>query len=433
MPSQTAYWNCHRLGPADSIAPAVPSAADAVVKLRLAGADLVIALAHLGIRDDGTEDALGIAAIPGLDALVAGHTHRRFPGEAHYGTPGVDPCRGLLHGRPAIMPGHGASDLGALDLHLAQKPSGLWKVQGHEARLLRNTMAVSPNRRVQRFGAKDHLKVRASLETVVGHSTVPLHNFFSLARPTNTCALLASAQARVIKRALKGTPAGELPLVAAAPAHTAGGREGPEHYLHLPPGPVLRRHLAGLAPFADEICALRIDGAGIRDWLEQSASLYERLDPERPDQPLIKAAEPRFNFDTLFGLSYGIDPGQVEGQRITHLLLDGQPVQRDQQFVMVTNQFRAGGGGGYRPWPVIHRSAVSLQHSVREELGQSTPLFPRDRPPWRFRTEKPLKALLATSTRALPYLEDIAHLSPEVRASEGDGFTTLALTLAPEW
>ena len=56
-----------------------------VPALRSAGADIIVALAHTGpspeAETEGMENALlPLAEIEGIDALIAGHLHRRLPG-----------------------------------------------------------------------------------------------------------------------------------------------------------------------------------------------------------------------------------------------------------------------------------------------------------------------------------------------------------------
>ena len=432
LPEHTAIWNSHTLGAENSVLPPLGCITDHVARLREKGADVIVLMAHMGIRKGKTDSAVYLAGIAGIDAVITGHTHRRFPGSDHWAARGIDPASGLLAGRPAVMPGHHGSDLGVLDLYLTRDTEGKLRVTGQQSELRKNRRSILPDPSVTAICRAAHDKTRKALKRPIGYTPIHLHNYFSLAMPTPTCAMLARAQALVIRDALADTPHGGLPLVAAVSAHTAGGRGGPRNYLHIPPGPILRRHIAGLAPYADQICALRTTGTGLRHWLEHAARVYRHLHRNNPTQQLIDPAVPPFNFDTIYGLNYTIDPTRPVGDRIQHLSFAGTPVAPDQSFVLVTNQFRAAGGGGIDlrgVSEVLHRSPVPIEKALAGAVQRPFEQVWDDHPPWRISCDDPVKAVLQTAPEAVKYLPDAAHLFPEVRGSTPSGFVSLQLTL----
>ncbi|MDW3118554.1 MAG: metallophosphoesterase [Roseovarius pacificus] len=117
VPPQITIWDrthlCDRLdsqGITDTARRIVPIA-------RAAGADLIVALAHTGIetgpdRPDQENAALSLATVPGIDAILAGHSHRVFPAPHGAPIPGSDAQAGTLYGTPAVMAGFGGSHLG---------------------------------------------------------------------------------------------------------------------------------------------------------------------------------------------------------------------------------------------------------------------------------------------------------------------------------
>ena len=435
LPTLTRIWNREALKDRAQVVPAYASLARAIPRLRDAGADIVILLAHMGLDeapeelDTQQETALHLAELPGIDAIVAGHTHRRFPGFDHRDRAGLDATRGTLACRPAIMPGYGASDLAVLDLTLCREDSR-WRVAAHRATLRRNTKDVPAEPGVTTICAAIHAETLRAQSRIVGRTPRPLHNYFALAKPTQTAALVARAKTRAILRALAGTPDAGMPVIAAVSTHTAGGREGPHNYLHMPRGPVLRRHLSGLSPYVNEIWALRITGAQLLAWLEQSAVIFTTLRQDRPNQPLTNPTIPAFNFDTIFGIRYGIDPTRSPGKRIKALTHDGIPVTGDQAFIVATNQFRAAGGGGFAAHPpssIVLRSPIGIHEALEEVL--STPHDDEAPLPWHFAPATPVDAVLETSPHAVDWLDDIAHLEPKVLGCSETGFLRVGLRL----
>ena len=437
LPEQTAIWNARELEHHAKVTNAAKAVSKEAARLRAKGADLVILLAHMGVEaqalgSDHRDDARRLAEIPGVDALFLGHTHRRLPGQDHAGYDGIDVENGAMATRPSAMAGYGASDLAVLDLKVAQDDNGTWQVLDHDSRLVPNTDDVAPDRVIKALCMAAHSTTRTSLGLPCGYLRRPLHNFFSLAMPTSTSALTACAKADAVAKGIAGTPEAKLPMLAAVSAHTAGGRGGPDHYLHLPGGAIFKRHLIGLSPFSNGIWGLRVTGQDLRDWLERTATVYSHLDPDAPNTPLLRADRPPFDFDTIYGLSYTIDPTQPAGQRIANLGWRNSPVRPDQEFILATTNFRAVGGGGGKAFgteQIIYRSTQTPFTALETLLSRNRFRFALGERPWRFACAAPVQAILQLPPDALPYLSDIAHLKPELLGRNRDGFVQAQITL----
>jgi len=433
LPTLTSIWNKPMLDGHAQIAPAEQSLAKAIPDLQAQGADVIILLAHMGLEDTQTpDDVRNLSNLLGVDAMIAGHTHRRLPGLDHQGFSDVDINKGALGPCPAAMPGFNASDLAVLDLKLRCDDSGKWQVLDHEVQLKANTSDIPAAPEITALLAPAHHSTRAKLAQPVGHCLYPLHNFFSLAMPTETCALMASTKYRIVKEQLRGTADEGLPLLAAASAHTAGGRGGPNHFLNIAPGVIYRRALAGLNPYSNAICALRLSGAELRAWLENTVQIYTTLCTNQPDQPLLRQDRPTFHFDTIYGLRYGIDPTQPKGARITQIEFEGAPLDDEQMFVLATNQFRAAGGGRdcrVENIQIAAQCQITVADALLETLKSDEGACYAGAHPWYFSCENPVQAVLQTSAAALSHLDDIAHLTPEPMAKDSDGFTQLRLNL----
>ena len=437
LPAKTALWNQADLSGVARLDPIAESVRQATAEVRGAGADIVILLAHLGLegvpgQDCPGEDARPLAAIPGVDAVILGHTHRRLPGRDHAGLDNVDTDTGRLGAKPSVMAGHDGSDLAVLDLHLEHDPDGGWRVADHTTTLRGNGPDIAPDPVIERLFRPAHDRTRAALARPCGRTERHLHNYFSLAAPTATCALVANAKALAVRNALAGTDEAHLPILAAAAAHTAGGRNGPGHYLHMRPGLLFRRHLAGLSPYGNAIWGLRVTGAELRRWLENAAGVYTRLQPGALRHPLLQNARPSFDHDTIYGLSYSIDPTRPAGSRIVDIRMEGEPLADDRPLILATTSFRAAGGGGgarFGEDKVICRSTQDMTSALCDVLSGGDPIYPLDSRPWRFACPPGVSAILNTAPEALDHLQDIAHLSPVPEGIDPRGFARLRLTL----
>jgi len=107
--------------------------------MRAEGAQLVVAIPHSGFERGETprfaENSVArLAEIPGIDAILFGHSHGEFPGRFFANYPKVDIARGTINGIPAVMPGRWGDHLGVIDLVLDDS-SGRWRVKDSRAQL----------------------------------------------------------------------------------------------------------------------------------------------------------------------------------------------------------------------------------------------------------------------------------------------------------
>ncbi|OYZ97478.1 MAG: hypothetical protein B7X99_13995, partial [Rhizobiales bacterium 17-65-6] len=155
-----------------------------------------------GLIDPDAASA-ALAAMAGIDALVTGHTHQTFPTLDADPRPGVDPARGLLSGKPAVMPGFHGSHLGVIDFDLAWA-EGRWQVARGQASLrpiarrgaLGALRALTPGApAVLALAAPAHRATQAWARRPVGQSDVALHSYFAMIQPSHAVRLVARAQA----------------------------------------------------------------------------------------------------------------------------------------------------------------------------------------------------------------------------------------------
>ncbi|ANF98750.1 2',3'-cyclic-nucleotide 2'-phosphodiesterase [Paenibacillus bovis] len=361
VPPQILNWDKGHLEGNVSVQDMVETAEAMVPHLQAAGADIIVLLAHTGYMEDSDPSisenaALPLSRISGVDALIFGHAHKRYPGEEFAGRPGVDLEKGTINGVPAVEPGVWGSHLGIIDLDL-QYIAGQWKVvDGHA--MLRSVSDdltdTDADQQLQEAARTAHKRTLAYIRTPVGRTSEPLYSYFALVMDNPVVQIINDAQLWYAHKMLKGTEYADMPLLSAASAFKTGGRYGAGHYTDIPSGELTLQHISDIYSYANTLCAVRLNGDELREWLEWSAGLFNKIDPlGQAEQELINPAFSPFNFDVIDGISYLIDVSsparydasgqlvQPDGRRIRHLRYQGTPVTEDMEFIIITNQYRA--------------------------------------------------------------------------------------------
>lgn len=450
LPDKTALWSRFHLEDKAVLQPPLPSIRTSAAALRAQGADLIIVLAHMGIAlfDEGPDaqnQINEVARINDVDLIVGGHTHLRFPGPDHADVHDVDIAKGTVHGKPVVQPGAAGTDLGVIDLRLTRSDAGRrWSVATETVRLVSTTDQTAPDADVTALAAPAHERTRHYLSAEVARLANPMHSYFALADPSPLTTLFAQAKLMAIREATAGTEYASLPLLAAASSPLSGGLDGPENFIFLDKGPLQRRHIAGMNPYANNVWAVKTTGAQIVDWLERSALIFTKLVENAPDQPLIDARVPGFRYDAIYGLEYSIDPREAarfdaagtrragtEG-RIKSITWDGKPLDPAQSFLVAVTDHRAGGGGLYKPFAseeIVVRGSAPVQEVVLRYLQREDCSVVRGTKPWRFVPDMNRSAVLFTAPDAADHLNDIAHLHPEPCGVNAGGFLKVRLHL----
>jgi 2',3'-cyclic-nucleotide 2'-phosphodiesterase/3'-nucleotidase len=362
-----------------------------VPEMKAKGADVVIVMSHAGMsytpREGGEENASNyLTEVPGVDAVITGHSHRVFPSKDYEGLPGADLKRGTVNGKPLVMAGSYGSHLGVIKLTL-EKQGTHWKVvdgsgstRPIQQRQDGKTVSTEPDAEVTALLAPAHDGTLAYVRSPVGRTTARIHSFFSFLGDSPGVELVAKAQRAYIARELAGTDYAKLPILSAVAPFKSGGRPGVHFYTDIPVGEIAIRNVADLYLYPNQLAAVKLTGAQVRDWLEASTRALSVINPKSTDpQPLVNTRVPAYNFDILDGVTYSIDLTQPErfdrdgklinpdAHRITKLTYQGKPVTDDQQFIVATNTYRANGGGtfpGLDGSSVVYQSPDTVQQAI---------------------------------------------------------------------
>jgi len=432
----------------------IPQTAQRLVpRMRAEGADVVVVIAHSGFERGETvffaENTVArLAEVPGVDAVLFGHSHGEFPGRFFSSHPKVNLERGTINGVPAVMPGFWGSHLGVVDLTLDKIGTGWKRSDGRaELRAVYDRSArkalVAPDPEVAALIREEHQGTLAYVRSEVASTAQPIHSYFAQVADDPSVQIISNAQLAYARKALANTPYANLPLLSAAAPFKTGGRGGANNYTDIPAGPIAVRNVADLYVYPNTVKVLKLSGAQVREWLEFAAGAFNRIDPQgAPEQMLLNPNFPSYNFDNLDGVTYRFDLTQAarydrsgklvapDARRVVDLRLQGQPVDDQAEFAVVTNNYRASGGGNF---PGIDGTQIVLDapDETREALLQYLQAAKRIDPAadnnWRVQAVPGVKLQFVSGNGGLPHLARY----PQIRQVQDKGDNTSVFELRP--
>ncbi|MEM9341725.1 MAG: bifunctional 2',3'-cyclic-nucleotide 2'-phosphodiesterase/3'-nucleotidase [Pseudomonadota bacterium] len=457
VPPQIMQWDQRHLTGNVTARDIIKTAEAYVPQMREEGAEIIIALSHSGIGAPDAADMMENASTPlgmvdGIDAIVTGHSHLVFPSPNYDGFAGVDLPNGTLHGTPAVMGGFWGSHLGVIDLML-ERSGNEWQVVTHavETRPIsqRNedrsvTALVESDQTVLDSVAQVHDETLAYVRRAVGKTAAPLHSYFALVADDPSVQIVSQAQLWYVEQLLEGTEYAGLPVLSAAAPFKAGGRGGPEYFTDVPAGDVAIKNVADLYLYPNTVRAVKVTGKEVKDWLERSAGMFNQVEPGKADQVLLNPAFPSYNFDVIDGVTYQIDlsepskfepKGELvnpEANRIKNLMFNGEPVTDDMEFVIATNNYRAGGGGsfpGASPETIILEAPDTNRDVIVRYIVEQGTIDPKADANWTFAPMPGTSVLFDTGPAASAYADDVPGVTIAPAGEGPDGFARFRIDL----
>lgn len=365
VPPQILSWDKANLEGKIQVNDSVEAIQKIIPEMRKAGADITLVLSHSGIGDDKYEkgeenEGYQIASLPGVDAVVTGHSHAEFPsgnGTGFYEKyAGVDGVNGKINGTPVTMAGKYGDHLGIIDLNLVYK-NGKWTVANSKGSIRKiHTKSKDADERIKEIAKTAHEGTIQYVRQQVGTTIAPITSYFALVKDDPSVQIVNNAQIWYAKKELAGTPEGNLPILSAAAPFKAGTRGDATAYTDIPAGPIAIKNVADLYLYDNVTAILKVTGAQLKEWLEMSAGQFNTIDPTKKEaQQLINPSYRTYNFDVIDGVTYEYDVTQPnkydregklihpDASRVRNLKYQGKDVAPDQEFIVVTNNYRANG------------------------------------------------------------------------------------------
>ena len=329
----------------------VETAQKYVPEMKKAGADVVVVLSHSGKDPKGqTWDpeklqenvSTSVAKVPGVDVLVAGHTHQNEPSDV---VTREDGSKVLI-----TQPNYWARSVSEVDLPINLDTGQVdWDTAEPEATPLATQGDVAEDPEIKDLVASQHEKTIDYVNTKIGSVTETLSAKTSYYEDTAILDFISNVQTETVESALAGTEYEDLPVISQASPFSRTAE--------FPAGDITIRDVAGLYVFDNTLGGVEINGAQLRDYLEYSARYFNQteegaeFDPETGTNAVDEASGapiPDYNYDALAGVDYDINVSKPVGERIENLTdAEGKDIGDDDRFVLAINNYRQSGGGDY--------------------------------------------------------------------------------------
>lgn len=275
--------------------------------LRRDGAQLIIALTHLGL----SADKQLAEQVSGIDVIVGGHSHNRM--------------REALQVGPTLIVQAGAhgSDLGRLDMTIEQVGKQT-KIVRHERRLIALTGTADPQLASQIAVQIDEYKPELSAR--IGRAETALIRAQTLGGEKPKARDEESPVDDLFADAVRESTATEAAFL-----------PGVGYGVAIQAGDITAEQLKNLVPHDSEVVTMSLSGRQIKSILEQSIENFSNEDASQKVGGMIQVS----------GVKFSYDPQRPEGRRIQDVMLGGKPLQMGARYRVATNSLLAQGGHKY--------------------------------------------------------------------------------------
>lgn len=270
-----------------------------VPKVKDAGADIIIALTHLGSFQDKegniTGEAATISEVDGVDAVISGHTHQRVSG--------------LVNGKPLVQAYKNGRSIGKITF-VFDENNKLVSAEPFLDNIYKRPDTLKDDANTLAIYMKYEEELGPVLGKVLGKTTVDLdHDRY--ARPS-----LLGEWACDIMRDKAG--------VQIAMTNGGGLRT------NIPAGEITAGILYEVMPFDNTLYTMKLSGADVKSNIEHGIMNED------------------IGWIQISGVKVTYNPDAEAGNRITSMVLeDGTVVEMDKYYTVVTNDFMFTGGDKY--------------------------------------------------------------------------------------
>lgn len=269
---------------------------DVVPQMRLAGAQVVVVLAHLAWPDT---EAIA-ASVDGVDVFLGDHAGQS-----------LDVPR-VINGAIVSRRGQEFDRVGVLTLRVRAG-----RIVDHEYWWVPVASSSPVSGEVQVVTGRYERDLAELLDSVIGTSAVPLDARREVVRREE------AALGNLAADAMREWGSADLAI------QNGGGIRGDRVYEM---GPLTKANVVDWLPFQNYVAVLRLSGRQVVEALENGVSAVESGGGRFPQ---------------VSGVAFSYDPNAPPMSRVREVKIGGLPLDRDAMYTVTTNDFLAGGGDGY--------------------------------------------------------------------------------------
>lgn len=387
VPPQILEWDQKNLAGKVAVNGVQETANQYVPELRAKGADLVVALSHGGLDTSPyspkMENGSYYLSTTGIDALMIGHSHLIFPKGKEAGaaaldasftsfpaSANIDAVGGFVNKVPTVMAQSWGRRLGIIKMRM-KYTGGKWVVMPEKTtvenrgfKYTDGNTNVAADPAIATLISSEHQATIAYAKQPLGVSTdFEMSAYFSLVGDVSAIELVNQAQLAYVKNFIATSTDAtiasykNIPVISCSAPFKAG-RNGPTDFTDVAPGASASapvglqvRNPGDLYLYSNNnLQAVKIKGADLKAWLETAARQFGQIDPNSTaEQDLVPSYGTIYNYDVFYAennaLTYQIDVTKPAGSRIVNLTYLGKAVADGDDFIVATNDYRAGGGG----------------------------------------------------------------------------------------
>ena len=301
--------------------PPVPAAKEEVAELKRQGAQVIVALTHLGFDAD---EQLA-QAVPEINVIVGGGSHNRVATAHQIG-------RTLI-----VQAGAFGSDVGRLDLHVDEAGN---VVTQHHGLITLDHDVFGGDPAAKRVVEAQENPFRSQLDEHIAEAVAPIVRAQTLAGPNPRRCDQQSPADSLFADILRRETGSDFALL-----------PGVGYGVAIPSGPITAQALRNLLPDDDAVVTMKLTGAQILAVLEQSVENTSTDDPQKRVGGMIQVS----------GLQFAYDWQNKTRDHITSVrVANGEALDPKKVYTVATNSLLADGGCNYRAF---------LQGKERQEHG----------------------------------------------------------------
>ncbi|MFC4559919.1 bifunctional metallophosphatase/5'-nucleotidase [Virgibacillus kekensis] len=316
--------------------------------------DILIASYHGGFERDletgeATEELTGenqgyamCEQVEGIDVLLTGHQHRVLTGD--------------INNVLVIQPGNNGKFFGEVDLLLEHRVNG-WIVTGKQA-AVNSLEHVEEDAEIISYMDEIESSTQQWLDQPIGR----IEGDMTIDNPLDA-RLNKHAFIEFIQRVQMEASGTDISVTSLLNNESKGFGSV-----------VTMRDIVSNYMYPNTLVVLELSGQDIIDALEKSADYFILDNDEVVVNPSYIEPKPQhYNYDMWEGIEYTINMRRPSGSRLEEVTHHGNPLQADETYHVVLNNYRANGGGNYDMFkgkPVvkeIQKDAVELIRTYFEK------------------------------------------------------------------